>query len=123
MRSWPSSSHARESRPAEFARSAARMGMRTSGLTSDFWRSVASVLTGTALAQAIPILGSLVIARQYAPSEFGRFSAWLGLVLLAAVALTGRFETALALEPDGEPRRRAMVIKNKKRIKKTKIIE
>lgn len=85
------------------------MGMRTSGPTSDFWRSVASVLTGTAVAQAIPIAGSLIIARQYAPSEFGRFSTWLGLVLLAAVALTGRFETALALEPDGEPRRRAMV--------------
>lgn len=85
------------------------MGMRTSGLASEFWRSVASVLTGTAVAQAIPIAGSLVIARQYAPSEFGRFSAWLGLVLLAAVALTGRFETALALEPDGEPRRRAVV--------------
>ena len=83
--------------------------MRTSGPTSDFWRSVASVLTGTAVAQAIPIAGSLIIARQYAPSEFGRFSTWLGLVLLAAVALTGRFETALALEPDGEPRRRAMV--------------
>jgi O-antigen/teichoic acid export membrane protein len=85
------------------------MGMRTTGLTSDFWRGVASVLTGTAVAQAIPIAGSLIIARQYAPGEFGRFSAWLGLVLLAAVALTGRFETALALEPDGEPRRRAMV--------------
>lgn len=85
------------------------MGMHTSGLSSDFWRSVASVLTGTAVAQAIPIAGSLVIARQYAPGEFGLFSAWLGLVLLAAVALTGRFETALALEPDGEPRRRAVV--------------
>lgn len=73
-----------------------------------FWRSVGSVLTGTALAQAIPIAGSFVIARQYSPADFGRFAAWLGLVLLAAVALTGRLEAALALEPDGEPRHRAV---------------
>ncbi len=76
--------------------------------TAGFWRSVGSVLTGTALAQAIPIAGSLVIARLYAPGDFGRFSAWLGMVLLASVALTGRLEAALALEPDGEPRRRAV---------------
>lgn len=83
--------------------------MRTLALISDFWRSVAAVLTGTALAQAIPVAGSLIIARQYAPTDYGLFSAWLGMVLLAAVVLTGRFETALALEPDGEPRRRAVV--------------
>lgn len=83
--------------------------MTTFASTGGFWRSVGSVLTGTALAQAVPIAGSLVIARQYAPAEFGRFSAWLGMVLLAAVALTGRLEAALALEPDGNPRRRAVV--------------
>lgn len=76
---------------------------------SSYWRSVASVLTGTALAQIIPIIGSLVIARLYAPAEFGVFSAWLGIVLLLGVVLTGRFETALAVEVDGEPRRLAVV--------------
>ncbi|MCD6681075.1 MAG: lipopolysaccharide biosynthesis protein [Burkholderiaceae bacterium] len=83
--------------------------MTTFASTVGFWRSVGSVLTGTALAQAVPIAGSLVIARLYAPADFGRFSAWLGMVLLAGVALTGRLEAALALEPDGEPRRRAVV--------------
>lgn len=74
-----------------------------------FWRSVASVLTGTALAQVIPVLGALVLARQYAPVQFGMFSAWLGAVLLLGVVLTGRFEAALAIEPDGEPRRVAAI--------------
>lgn len=78
-------------------------------MNSSFWRSVASVLTGTALAQVIPVLGSLVIARQYAPADFGVFAAWLGFVLLLAVMLTGRFETALAIEADGEPRRLAVI--------------
>lgn len=74
---------------------------------SPFWRNVGTALTGTALAQIIPVAGSLVLARQYAPTEFGIYSVWLGVVLLLAVVLTGRFETALAIVPDGEPRRLA----------------
>jgi O-antigen/teichoic acid export membrane protein len=70
-----------------------------------FWRSVGSVLSGMAVAQAIPLVGSLVLARLYAPAEFGAFSAWLGLVSLAAVIVTGRLEVALPIEEDGEPRK------------------
>ena len=73
-----------------------------------FWRSVGVVLTGTVAAQSIPLLGSLVIARIYAPADFGIFSAWLGFVMIAAVIVTGRFEMALAVEADGTPRRFAV---------------
>ncbi len=72
---------------------------------ASFWRKVGVVLSGTAVAQAIPILGSLVIARLVAPAQFGVFAAWLGLAALAAVVITGRYENALALEHDGAPRR------------------
>uniref|UniRef100_UPI00333FCD3F oligosaccharide flippase family protein n=1 Tax=Castellaniella defragrans TaxID=75697 RepID=UPI00333FCD3F len=74
-----------------------------------YWRSVGSVLTGTVLAQVIPVIGSLVLARLYVPADFGIFSAWLGIVLILGVVLTGRFETALAIEFDGEPRRLAVL--------------
>ncbi len=57
------------------------------------------------MAQAIPLLGSLLLARMFAPAEFGSYAAWLGLVSIAAVLITGRYEVALALEHDGEPRR------------------
>ncbi len=80
-----------------------------SGAGDRFWRSVAAVLGGTAVAQAIPLLGSLVIARLYLPADFGAFAAWLGMVQLASVVATGRLETALALEADGAPRRVAML--------------
>lgn len=76
--------------------------------TIEFFRSAKTVVLGMAVAQLIPLLGSLIIARVYAPAEFGLFSAWLGLVLMAAVLVTGRFEMALVVEPDGEPRRFAM---------------
>jgi O-antigen/teichoic acid export membrane protein len=73
-----------------------------------FLRSVGVILTGTIAAQSIPLLGSLVIARIYSPADFGGFSAWLGIVMMAAVIVTGRFEMALAVEADGEPRRFAV---------------
>lgn len=75
-----------------------------SASTHQFWRSVTVVLSGAAAAQAIPLIGSLVLARLFAPAEFGLFAAWLGMAALGAVVLTGRYEMALALEQDGEPR-------------------
>ncbi|MGB7630959.1 MAG: lipopolysaccharide biosynthesis protein [Candidatus Deferrimicrobium sp.] len=74
-----------------------------------FWPSVGSVLSGMAIAQAIPLTGSLVLARIYSPMEFGTFSAWLGLVSLASVIITGRLEVALAIEEDGDPRKFAVL--------------
>lgn len=76
---------------------------------SHFWRNVISVFSGTLVAQIIPILGSLVIAREYVPAQFGIYVAWFGLVAIAAVMVTGRFETSFAISPDGEPRRMAVV--------------
>lgn len=74
---------------------------------ASYWRSVALVFSGTATAQLIPILGSLLIARIFAPADFGMFMTWLGMVSLAAVFSTGRFEMALALEPNGPERAQA----------------
>ncbi|MET3615065.1 O-antigen/teichoic acid export membrane protein [Rhizobium aquaticum] len=59
------------------------------------------------MAQVVPLVGSLAIARIFVPAEFGTFMAWLGATSLAAVFSTARFEMALALEPDGLPRAKA----------------
>lgn len=73
-----------------------------------FFRSTRLVLFGMVVAQAIPLLGSLLIARLYLPTEFGVFSTWLGVAMTGAVLVTGRLEMALVIEADGEPRRFAM---------------
>lgn len=78
-----------------------------SAAVSKFWSSVLVVLTGSAAAQAIPLVGSLLIARLFSPTEFGQFATWLGVVALGAVIITGRYEMALAIERDGVPRRTA----------------
>ena len=74
-----------------------------------FWHQVVAVLTGSAIAQVIPVLGSLVLARLFLPGEFGLYATWQGIALFCAVAITGRFEMALAMVPDGEPRKIAVL--------------
>ncbi|HEX2812379.1 MAG TPA: oligosaccharide flippase family protein [Sphingopyxis sp.] len=69
-----------------------------------FWTNVAGVLSGTAVAQAIPVLGALVLARLFLPDAFGIYSVWLGFVLILAVTLTLRLETALPIIDDGRSR-------------------
>lgn len=78
-------------------------------MRSSFLRATKVVLLGVLAAQSIPILASLVITRLYSPAEFGSFSAWLGILLTAAVIVTCRFEAALAVVPDGEPREFALL--------------
>jgi O-antigen/teichoic acid export membrane protein len=73
---------------------------------SAYWQRVAVVFSGAALAQAIPILGSLWIARLYVPAQFGIFAAWYGMSLVANLLLSARLEAAFGLAPDGEERGR-----------------
>lgn len=69
-----------------------------------FWPSVGSVFSGTMLAQAVPILGSLALTRLYAPSAFGIYSVWVGVVLILGVMVTLRLEMSLVIVEDGGPR-------------------
>lgn len=75
----------------------------------NYWRNLSSVLIGSIAAQILPVFGSMVIARQYPPNEFGIYSIWLGFTIFIAVCLTARLETSLPLEKDGEPRRLAVI--------------
>lgn len=78
-------------------------------IKSGYWQSIASVLTGSAVAQAIPILGALILARIFSPGEFGVYASWLGIVVFMSVVITGRFETSLAIVADGDPRKLAFI--------------
>ena len=73
-------------------------------MSKGFIKSVVAVLTGTLVAQVIPVIGTLVLARIFNPASFGLYSTWLGFVMFLGVVLTCRFEMALAVESDGQPR-------------------
>jgi O-antigen/teichoic acid export membrane protein len=75
-----------------------------------FCKHASSVFAGTLLAQSIPIIGALVITRIFAPSDFGDFSTWLGLVSFISVVVTLRLETVLPIVDDGKARAHAVYI-------------
>ncbi len=66
---------------------------------SRFARNVAILFSGTAIAQAVPILISPFLTRMYSPDEFGVLAIYTACVTIIAVMATARFELAITL-PD-----------------------
>jgi len=52
-------------------------------------------MTGTGLAQAIPVAVSPILTRLYSPAEFGVFALYISVASIAAVVVTGRYELAI----------------------------
>lgn len=66
-------------------------------LKSEFSRNVLTLMTGTTIAQAIPIAISPILTRIYTPEEFGVFSLYISIISLLAMIATGRYEIAIVL--------------------------
>ena len=64
---------------------------------SEFSRNVLTLMTGTTIAQAIPIAISPILTRLYSPSEFGIFALYMSIASLLSVIATGRYELAIML--------------------------
>lgn len=64
---------------------------------SAYARNVLTLMTGTSLAQAIPIAISPILTRLYGPEEFGRFALYMAVAMIASVLVTGRYELAILL--------------------------
>lgn len=64
---------------------------------STYARNVLTLMTGTTLAQAIPVAISPLLTRLYSPEEFGRFALYMAVALIASVLVTGRYELAILL--------------------------
>lgn len=75
---------------------------------TSFYKNILTVLTGTGIAQLIPVLGSLIIVRIFSPSIFGEYAFWLSLTLILTVIVSGRFETCIAVKAPGFERNKAV---------------
>lgn len=64
---------------------------------SEFVRNVLTLMTGTSIAQAIPIALSPILTRIYGPEELGLFAVYTGVALVLSVIATGRYELAIML--------------------------
>ena len=64
---------------------------------SEFTRNVLTLMTGTAIAQAIPIIVSPILTRLYSPEDFGRLALFISIVSIMSVLATGKYELAIIL--------------------------
>ena len=70
---------------------------------SEFTRNVLTLMTGTTIAQAIPIAISPILTRIYSPEDFGVFALYMSLASILSVIATGRYELAIMLpKKDGD---------------------
>jgi O-antigen/teichoic acid export membrane protein len=64
---------------------------------SEFSKNVLTLMTGTTIAQAIPIAISPILTRIYTPEDFGVFALYMSIASIIAVVATGRYELAVML--------------------------
>jgi len=69
---------------------------------SDFSRNVLTLMTGTTIAQAIPIAISPILTRIYTPEDFGVFALFFALTMIFGSIVNGRYELAIILPSEDE---------------------
>jgi O-antigen/teichoic acid export membrane protein len=66
-------------------------------LQGEFNRNVLTLVTGTGLAQVIPLAVTPILSRIYSPEQFGVFALFIAVVSSLSVLATGRYELAIML--------------------------
>lgn len=67
---------------------------------NNYARNIMVLITGTGLAQALPIAISPILTRIYSPEEFGVFALYMAIVAILSVLVAGRYELAIMLPKD-----------------------
>ena len=71
--------------------------------SSDFTKNVLTLMTGTTIAQALPIAISPILTRIYSPEDFGLLAIFIAITAIFGSIATGRYELAIVLpEADGD---------------------
>ena len=69
---------------------------------SSFLTNIITLMTGTVIAQAIPIAISPLLTRIYSPEDFGTLAIFISISSIVAVVITARYELAIMLPKDDE---------------------
>jgi len=64
---------------------------------SVFSRNVLTLMTGTTIAQALPIAVAPILTRIFTPEDFGLFAFYFAIISILAVLATARYELAIVL--------------------------
>lgn len=66
-------------------------------LKSEFARNVLTLMTGTIIAQAIPIAISPILTRLYSPEDFGILALYMSLLMIFSNLVAGKYELAILI--------------------------
>ena len=69
---------------------------------SEFNRNILTLMTGTTIAQAIPIAISPILTRIYTPEDFGIFAIFLAITLIIGSIANGHYEQAIMIPKKDE---------------------
>lgn len=67
---------------------------------SEFSRNVLTLMVGTSVAQAIPIVITPILTRIYSPEDFGLFALYFSIVTIISAVINGRYDLAIILQDD-----------------------
>lgn len=73
---------------------------------SKYKRNVLTLVTGTTIAQAIPIAISPILTRLYTPEDFGFYAYYFSASMVLSVMATAKYEMAITLPENNETARR-----------------
>lgn len=68
----------------------------------DFSKNVLTLMTGSALAQALPLAVSPILTRLYTPEDFGTFALFVAVTGIFSAVACGRYEAAVLLPASDE---------------------
>ena len=74
----------------------------TSGAGASFTRNMLTLLSGTAMAQLIPLLATPVLTRIYTPEQFGALAILLAVANPLSLLVCGRYDLTVVLPRDDE---------------------
>jgi len=69
---------------------------------NEFTRNVLTLMTGTTIAQAIPIAISPILTRLYTPEDFGVFALFVSITTILGSIANGKYELAIMLPKKDE---------------------
>jgi O-antigen/teichoic acid export membrane protein len=64
---------------------------------SDFFKNVATVISGTTLAQIISLAIYLIITRIYTPDDLGVYALFMSIITITVIIASGKYELAVML--------------------------
>jgi O-antigen/teichoic acid export membrane protein len=71
-------------------------------LKNEFTKNVLTLITGTTIAQALPIAISPILTRLYSPEDFGVAALYMSISTILGSVATGRYELAIMLPEEDD---------------------